>query len=470
MIDLSVSKLSPEVIQQILTTALSNGGHFAEIFTESKLTTLITLHEDKIKSVNQGIDKGVGIRVLFGEQTGYAYSESMELKDLLEAAKTAASISKLTGKLILPHAIGPSNSFSIELGDRPSEHALQEKIELLYRANESAKTESKKIFQATVGFMDEQKWVHVVNSDGLSNESKQDLYLMYVNTIATDRNNRESATEFFGGRRPFHDILTFTPEKVGKESAAQAVRKLKSKPAPAGNFPVIINHGWGGVMVHEAVGHGLEGDFNRKGTSIYSGKVGEKVASEKVTIVDDGTIINGRGTLAMDDEGHPTRRNVLIENGILKGYMQDSLNSTLMKTEKTGNGRRQSYKHIPMPRMTNTFIDAGTDDPTSMIKSVKKGVFAKSLGGGQVDIVNGNFVFQVNEGYMIENGKITHPIKGANLIGNGPDAMKKVVGVGNDLYIETATGMCGKDGQSVMVSVGQPTVLISDLTVGGTKI
>ena len=464
------NKLAPEQIETIIKSALNSGGDFAEVYYEYKLTTTITLQENKIKSINHGIEEGVGVRVLNGDQTGYAYSDSLEITDLIRAAETASLIAVQKGKLIQPVPVNSAKAKQISIKDRSIDRGLNEKVELVLRANDAAGNVSSKIYQSTCGYFEESKFVRVANSNGLFADSDQNLFLMYVNSIAVDNSLREIGTEFYGGRRSFNDLVNHSPERIAVAAAEQAIRKLKSKPAPAGNFPVVINQGWGGVLVHEAVGHGLEGDFNRKGTSIYSGKIGQKVASEKVTIVDDGTIENGRGTLGMDDEGNPAKRNILIENGILKNYMQDSLNSKLMNSELTGNGRRQSYKHIPMPRMTNTFIEKGNDDPESLFKDVKKGVYAKSLGGGQVDIVNGNFVFQVNEGYMIENGKITYPIKGANLVGNGPEAMKKVVGVGNDLHIETATGMCGKEGQSVMVSVGQPTILISEMTVGGTQI
>lgn len=464
------NKLNPDQINQIIKAALKRGGDFAEVYYEYRLTTSITLQENKIKSINRGIEEGVGIRILNGEQTGYAFSDSMNFNDVLKVAESSSLIAQSSNLTTSVLPLNQKPNKTVNLSDRSIDRELNEKVELVLRANDAARNVSSKIFQSTCGYFEESKFIQIANSDGLFTENNLELYLMYVNSIAVDNSIREIGTEYFGGRRNFADLVNYTPETVAVAAAEQAIRKLQSKPAPAGNFPVIINNGWGGVLVHEAVGHGLEGDFNRKKTSVYSGKIGEKVASEKVTIVDDGTIENGRGSVGIDDEGHPTKRNVLIENGILKGYIHDRLNSGLMNDLVTGNGRRESYKHIPMPRMTNTFIEAGNENPDDLIRDVKKGIFAKSLGGGQVDIVNGNFVFQVNEGYMIENGKLTYPIKGANLVGNGPEAMKKVIGVGNDLKIDTATGMCGKDGQSVMVSVGQPTILISELTVGGTQL
>lgn len=464
-------KLQPDQIDKIIKYALKNGGDFAEIYYEHRLTTGINLQENKIKSINRNIEEGVGVRIISGDQTGYAFSDSLVFEDILKAAESAALIAKSKKSLtthIEPVKVKPNHS--VNLLDRSLERGLNEKVEMVLRANDAAKQVSSKIFQSTVGFFEESKFIQIANSEGLLTDNQLDLFLMYVNSIAVENSVREMGTEYFGGRRSFSDLVNYSPETIAKSAAEQAIRKLQSKPAPAGNFPVVISNGWGGVLVHEAVGHGLEGDFNRKKTSVYSGKIGQQVASEKVTIVDDGTIAHGRGSVGVDDEGNPTKRNVLIENGILKGYMHDRLNSGLMDNFSTGNGRRESYKHFPMPRMTNTFIEKGHDDPDELIKDVKKGIFAKSLGGGQVDIVNGNFVFQVSEGYLIENGKLTYPIKGANLVGNGPEAMKKVIGVGHDLKIDTATGMCGKDGQSVMVSVGQPTILISDLTVGGTQI
>jgi TldD protein len=292
---------------------------------------------------------------------------------------------------------------------------------------------------------------------------------MSVSVLAIEGDIRDSGLEFLGGRYGFEYFESNKPEEAARKAARQAVTKLRAKAAPAGLYPVLLDAGWGGVLVHEGVGHGLEGDFNRKGTSIYSGQLGRTVCSELVTIIDDGTVPNARGSLAIDDEGSPMQKTALIREGVLVGFLYDRLNARLMKTTTTGNGRRESFRHVPLPRMRNTYIDAGKDDPGQLRASVSKGIYAKSLGGGQVDIVSGNFVFEINEGYLIENGVVTSPIRGANLIGNGPDAMKKVIGVGNDLEIEKRTGSCGKDGQYVPVGVGQPTILISEMTIGGTE-
>jgi TldD protein len=463
--------LEPSQIKKVIERALSKGGDFAEIYFEYRIELAINLSENKIKSLNYGISPGLGVRVISGSKTGYAYTDDFRFEKILEVADVASYVadSGIGNKAVnLEEKRKAGQNFKVEKPIYLLD--LDKKIEWLWRANDSARSYDGRIKQVDINYFESTRYFWIANSEGVYVESDDSLYRIFITSVAISDGLREMGVSYLGGRYGYDFLLENPPEKFGVDSAKQAVSKLYAKPAPAGNFPVLIKSGWGGVLVHEAVGHGLEGDFNRKGISVYSGKLGQKVCSELVTIIDDGTVPNSRGSVAIDDEGTPTQRTVLIENGILKNYMLDKLNAKLLNLESTGNGRRESYRHYPLPRMRNTFIDAGKDDPSDLIKSVKFGIYAKSLGGGQVDIVTGNFVFEINEGYLIENGEITHQIRGANLIGNGPEVMRKVIGVGNDLEIEKGTGTCGKDGQYVPVGVGQPTILVSEMTVGGTQV
>jgi TldD protein len=463
--------LEPSQIKKVIERALSKGGDFAEIYFEYRIELAINLSENKIKSLNYGISPGLGVRVISGSKTGYAYTDDFRFEKILEVADVASYVadSGIGNKAVnLEEKRKAGQNFKVEKPIYLLD--LDKKIEWLWRANDSARSYYGRIKQVDINYFESARYFWIANSEGVYVESDDSLFRIFITSVAISDGLREMGVSYLGGRYGYDFLLENPPEKFGVDSAKQAVSKLYAKPAPAGNFPVLIKSGWGGVLVHEAVGHGLEGDFNRKGISVYSGKLGQKVCSELVTIIDDGTVPNSRGSVAIDDEGTPTQRTVLIENGILKNYMLDKLNAKLLNLESTGNGRRESYRHYPLPRMRNTFIDAGKDDPSDLIKSVKFGIYAKSLGGGQVDIVTGNFVFEINEGYLIENGEITHQIRGANLIGNGPEVMRKVIGVGNDLEIEKGTGTCGKDGQYVPVGVGQPTILVSEMTVGGTQV
>jgi TldD protein len=463
--------LEPSQIKKVIERALSKGGDFAEIYFEYRIELAINLSENKIKSLNYGISPGLGVRVISGSKTGYAYTDDFRFEKILEVADVASYVadSGIGNKAVnLEEKRKAGQNFKVEKPIYLLD--LDKKIEWLWRANDSARGYDGRIKQVDINYFESARYFWIANSEGVYVESDDSLFRIFITSVAISDGLRELGVSYLGGRYGYDFLLENPPEKFGVDSAKQAVSKLYAKPAPAGNFPVLIKSGWGGVLVHEAVGHGLEGDFNRKGISVYSGKLGQKVCSELVTIIDDGTVPNSRGSVAIDDEGTPTQRTVLIENGILKNYMLDKLNAKLLNLESTGNGRRESYRHYPLPRMRNTFIDAGKDDPSDLIKSVKFGIYAKSLGGGQVDIVTGNFVFEINEGYLIENGEITHQIRGANLIGNGPEVMRKVIGVGNDLEIEKGTGTCGKDGQYVPVGVGQPTILVSEMTVGGTQV
>ncbi|MDW8109219.1 MAG: metallopeptidase TldD-related protein [Candidatus Kryptonium sp.] len=458
-------------IKKVLDRAIARGGEFAEIYFEYRVETTINFSEDKVKSLSYGISPGLGVRVISGSKTGYAYTNDFKFEKILEVAEVASYIANGEASFKIADLENKRSVKPNFSSDKPIYLLdIDQKVEWLKRANDSARSYDARIKQVDINYQESIRYFWVANSEGIFVESEDSLFRIFITSVAIDNGLREMGISYVGGRYGYDYLIEHSPEKAGIESASQAVSKLNAKPAPAGNFPVVIKSGWGGVLVHEAVGHGLEGDFNRKGISVYSGKIGQKVCSELVTIIDDGTVPNSRGSLAIDDEGTPMQKTVLIENGILKGYMLDKLNAKLMNLESTGNGRRESYRHYPLPRMRNTYIDAGKDDPNDLIKSVKFGIYAKSLGGGQVDIVSGNFVFEINEGYLIENGEITYQIRGANLIGNGPDIMKKVIGVGNDLEIEKRTGTCGKDGQYVPVGVGQPTILVSEITVGGTQV
>jgi len=453
----------------VLAKALVRGGDFAEVFYEHSTSTQVSLSERKVKSIAGGVREGVGIRVLHGERTGYAYTDDLSPARLLEAAEAAAYVAGESGSPTVA-------AFERKKVDQIHEAVLHcdqvdigKKVDLVVRGDDAARAHNGKVIEVSCGYGDQRRTIVVANSDGEWVEAEDELLRLSISVLAADSSRRDSGMSFRGGRYGFEYFDRHSPEEAAVEAARQAVMKLTATPAPAGGFPVLLDPGWGGVLVHEGVGHGLEGDFNRKGSSIYSGKLGSTVCSPLVTIIDDGTVPHGRGSLPVDDEGVPMQKTTLIEKGVLTGFLYDRLNARLMKTESTGNGRRESFRHVPLPRMRNTYIDAGKDSPEDLLSSISKGIYAKSLGGGQVDIVSGNFVFEINEGYLIEDGRVGAPLRGANLIGNGPEAMTKVSGVGNDLKIDTRTGSCGKDGQYVPVGVGQPTILISEMTIGGTE-
>jgi TldD protein len=455
--------------KKILGTALSRGASFAEIYYEHSVSNSLVFNERKVKSINRGVVEGVGIRVFHGEQTGYAFSDDLGFEKLQEAASVASfiaagrdgsSVADLQRRKATPLEV-------IEI--QASDVDVARKVDLLQRADDAARSFDRRVHDVSCNYADLRKQIMVINSEGVWVENDEQLLRMMISVTAIEDGLRDAGMEFLGGRYGFEYFDAHTPEDAAQKAVLQSLTKLHARPAPIGQYPVVVEAGWGGVLVHEGVGHGLEGDFNRKGTSVYAGRLGQKVCSPLVTIIDDGTVPHARGSLPIDDEGTPMQRTVLIENGVLVGFLYDKLNARLMNVDSTGNGRRESFRHVPLPRMRNTFIDGGSEESRQIIRSVKKGVYAKSLGGGQVDIVSGNFVFEINEGYMIENGELGHPIRGANLIGNGPDAMSKVVGVGTNLAIETRTGSCGKDGQYVPVGVGQPTILLSEMTIGGTE-
>ncbi len=457
-------------LENYLSEALSQGGDYADLYFEYIATSAIAIDESIVKSATQGVSLGVGVRVIWGERTGYAYSDDLDPDKIRKAARVAACI-----------ASGPAKTGSVGLHEgarrnlypvitAPTETGLHERVDLIKRADRAARAYDSRVFQVTANYSDNLRQVLVANSAGVLNFDRQPLARLSVSVLARQGDGApQSGFDGGGGRVELsHFCDVKTPEQFAREAARQAISQLDAVDAPAGEMTVVLGPGWPGVMLHEAVGHGLEADFNRKKTSAFSDRVGELVASPLCTVVDDGTIHNRRGSLNVDDEGNPTQRNVLIENGILRGYLQDQLSSRIMGAAATGSGRRESYEHIPMPRMTNTYMLAGEDDPQDIVRSVRRGVYAVNFGGGQVDITNGKFVFSASEAYLIEDGQITAPIKGATLIGNGPDVLTRVSMVGNDLKLDEGVGTCGKDGQAVPVGVGIPTIKIDRLTVGGT--
>jgi TldD protein len=469
--------ISERLMERCLGEALSAGGDYADLYFESVTSTSLGIDESLVKSASQGISVGCGIRVLSGERTGYAYTDDLSSDRLLRAARTAALIASGPAKELMSGFRQTSDSPSLyPVAGATSDAEIAAKLALIQRADKAARAYDSRITQVRAGFNDELRRILVAASDGTFASDTQPLARLNVFVIAKDGVNTARGSSGGGGRVTIdffedarsHDGTDKSPEHYAREAARTAILQLGAIEAPAGEMPVVLGPGWPGVLLHEAVGHGLEADFNRKKTSAFAGLIGQKVASEKVTVVDNGLMPGRRGSINMDDEGNPTQETVLIENGILKGFLSDKLNSRLMGMPNTGSGRRESYHHIPMPRMTNTYMLNGDDMPEDIIKSVKRGLYAVNFGGGQVDITNGKFVFSASEAYLIEDGKVTRPVKGATLIGNGPEALKYVSMVGNDLALDEGIGTCGKAGQSVPVGVGMPTVKLDRMTVGGT--
>jgi TldD protein len=462
--------LSDRLLEQCLSAALSAGGDYADLYFEYITAGSLSLDESLVKSATSGISAGCGVRVLSGERTGYAYTDDLSPERLLRAARTAALIASGPAKEPVQGFRAPASAAPLyPLAGSSASGEVAAKLLLLERADKTARAFDTRIVQVQASYADEQRRILVAASDGSFAHDTQPMARLNVSVIAKQGDNIARGSAGGGGRVLLDFFLSEkTPEHFALEAARQAILQLGAVPAPAGEMPVVLGHGWPGVLLHEAVGHGLEADFNRKKTSAFSGLVGQMVASPKVTVVDNGTMPNRRGSLHVDDEGSPTQHTVLIENGVLKGYMSDKLSARLMGIADTGNGRRESYQHIPMPRMTNTYMLAGEDDPQDIIRSVQRGLYAVNFGGGQVDITNGKFVFSASEAYLIEDGKITAPVKNATLIGNGPESLKYVSMVGNDLELDEGVGTCGKAGQSVPVGVGMPTIKLDRMTVGGT--
>jgi TldD protein len=461
-------------LESYLSEALSAGGDYADLYFEYLATSSIGIDEGIVKSAAEGVELGVGVRVLAGERTGYAYSDDLSPEKIRKAARVAARIAQGPSSIVRTGFEEARKHNLYPMLQAPHETGLAERVDLVRRADEAARAYDSRIFQVQAQYADSIREVLIASSDGRLSYDRQPMARIGVAALA-----REGPAD--GGGVPQHGYsggggrvtLDFflnekTPEHFAKEAARQAIVQLGAVDAPAGETTVVLGPGWPGILLHEAVGHGLEADFNRKGVSAFTGRVGQQVASPLCTVIDDGTIGSRRGSLNVDDEGMPTQRNVLIENGVLRGYLQDQLSARLMKSASTGSGRREGYQHIPMPRMTNTYMLAGESAPEDIIRSVSKGIYCATFGGGQVDITSGNFVFSATESYLIEDGKITRPVRGASLIGNGPEALKYVSMVGNDLKLDEGIGVCGKEGQSVPVGVGIPTVKIDRMTVGGT--
>lgn len=461
--------IDDSLIAQALGVALEQGGDFADLYFEYRRAASISMEDGRVRSVGGGIDLGVGVRVVNGTAVGYAYAESLEPEELLAAARTAARIAT-GGKDVAPVSItriaAPSRyAVAQNLVDVPG----ADRVALLRRADGAARKADSRIVRVDASVVSVHKEILVANSRGAVVHDIQPMTRMGVYVVANDGERTESGSSGGGGRFGIEYFSDVSPEDHGNEAARVALVNLDSRPAPAGSMPVVLAPGDSGILLHEAVGHGLEADFNRKRTSNYTDRIGESVASELVTVVDDPAIEGSRGSINVDDEGEIPQEHRLIEGGILRGYMHDHISATHFEEGGSGSGRRESFRDVPLPRMTNTLMVAGNDDPEEIIRSVKKGVYAKKFSGGQVNISNGDFVFSLTEGYLIEDGKITAPLKGVNLIGNGPEALATVSMVGHDFELSDGMWTCGKDGQSVPVGVGMPTVKLDELTVGGTE-
>jgi TldD protein len=458
-------------LDKVLAKALEVTADYADLYFEYRVNEVISLEEGMVKNASQSTANGVGVRVLVEAKTGYAFTDDITIENLEVAARTARYIARHR-ESSLPVPVGERGGRVHDLypvKGSPSDVSLESKIALLSEMDHLARSLDSRIKNVLVSLASEHKIVFLASSQGWVVGDIQPLARLNITCIAEQQGNRQVGSYGGGGRAGFNFFTEKKDyERYTREAVRQALLNLEAEDAPAGMMDVVLGAGWPGILLHEAIGHGLEADFNRKRVSAFTDRIGQKVASELCTVVDDGTIPFRRGSLNLDDEGTPTHRTVLIEKGILRGYLQDRLNAALMRMPLTGNGRRESYAHIPMPRMTNTFMLAGETPPEDIIRSVKKGLYAVAFGGGQVDITNGRFVFSASEAYLIEDGKVTRPVKGATLIGNGPDVLTRVSMVGTDLRLDEGVGTCGKDGQSVPVGVGLPTIKIDGLTVGGT--
>lgn len=449
---------------------LGPGIDFGDLYFQHARRESWSMEDGIVKDGAHSIEQGVGVRAIAGEKTGFAYSDEINAAALIEAAQSARAISRDGGAQPV-RALARSSGHDLYPALDPVDGLGNEaKMEVLRRLDAFLRAADPRVQQVMVSLSGGVDTVLVARSDGVLASDIRPLVRLNVQVLVEQGGRRESGYAGGGGRYSYEELFSGgRPEALAREALRQALVNLEAIDAPAGVMPVVLGPGWPGVLLHEAVGHGLEGDFNRKGTSVYAGRIGQRVAAPGVTIVDDGTLAGRRGSLNIDDEGTPTRCTTLIEDGVLVGYMQDTHNARLMGMAPTGNGRRESFAHLPMPRMTNTYMLAGAHDPQEMIRSVKRGLYAVNFGGGQVDITSGKYVFSATEAYLIEDGKVTAPVKGATLIGNGPETMQKVSMVGNDLALDEGVGICGKDGQSVPVGVGQPSLLIDGITVGGTR-
>jgi TldD protein len=465
---LAPAGLDEGALEGVFATIRAHHADDADLYFQHARSEGWTLEEGEVKSGSFSIDQGVGVRVVAGEKTAFAYSDDISLVALEEAAKVTRAIASAGGDGSAHRtAHRPSRALYAPI-DPVGGLGDAEKVALLENLERKARAIDPRVTQVIARLSGEYEVVLVASADGRMSADVRPLVHLSITAIVEQDGRREQGHSGGGGRFGYEWFTEERLAKMARETVQQALTNLDARPAPAGPMTVVLGPGWPGILLHEAIGHGLEGDFNRKGTSAFSGRVGERVASPGVTVIDDGTLADRRGSLSIDDEGEPTQRTVLIEDGILRGYLQDSLNARLMKTGRTGNGRRESYAHIPMPRMTNTVMLGGSADPKEIIASVERGLYAVNFGGGEVDITSGKFVFSASEAWWIENGKLLYPVKGATLIGNGPDALTHVSMIGNDMALDSGIGVCGKDGQSVPVGVGQPTIRIEGLTVGGT--
>lgn len=462
--------LSRRDIGNMLSQLMGRSIEYGDLYFQLRHQEFWSLEDGIVKDSNYHVEQGVGVRAVSGEKTGFAYSDDIVIPSLTEAVQSARAIAvHAEQKTVHIEAQNPVTRLYDSVNPLQT-LADAEKVKLLERIDAEARRQDPRVEQVIVSLVGAHDIILIAATDGTYTADVRPLVRFNVSVIVAQDGRREQASMGGGGRFGYGYFLEEQrAEHYAREAVRQALVNLEAIDAPAGVMPVVLGPGWPGVLLHEAVGHGLEGDFNRKGTSAFSGRIGEKVASNQCTVVDDGMLVERRGSLSVDDEGTPSQKTVLIENGILKNYMQDKMNARLMGMPPTGNGRRESYSHLPMPRMTNTYMLSGQYAPGEIIASVEKGLYAVNFGGGQVDITNGKFVFSASEAYLIENGKITRPVKGATLVGNGPDVMTRISMVGNDLQLDSGMGVCGKGGQSVPVGVGQPTLKIDQLTVGGTS-
>lgn len=467
---LAPGSLDDHHLQSALGSLMMPGVDAADLYFQQTRTESWFLEDGLIKNGSHNVDQGVGVRAISGDKTGFAYSDELAWPALSKATSAARSITAQgqDGSIRAWNRQAPPALYGAD--DPLASLPTSEKLQLLHRADAAARAADPRVTQVMATLAGSFEVMMVAAADGTLAADVRPMVRMNVSVIVEADGRREQGSSGGGGRRDYRYFLEADkPEAYAREAVRLALVRLDAAPAPAGTMPVVLGPGWPGVLLHEAVGHGLEGDFNRKGSSAFSGRIGEKVAADHVTVVDDGTLEQRRGSLSIDDEGLPSQCTTLIENGVLVGYMQDKLNARLMKTAPTGNGRRESFAHLPMPRMTNTYMRPGPHDPQEIIASVDRGLYAVNFSGGQVDITSGNYVFSASEAYLIEGGKVTRPVKGATLIGNGPASIQKISMVGNDLALDPGIGVCGKDGQSVPVGVGQPTLRIDGLTVGGTQ-
>ncbi len=462
--------LDLEALETGLGYAMGAGIDYADLYFQRTWQEGWVLEDGEVKEASYSIDGGVGVRSLAGEKTGFAYSNQITADALMDTGRTAAGIVR-SGQRLPGQLVRPVSAMSRYEGIDPlAGLSAEDKVAMLKQADKVARAADPSISQVSASLSGTYEVVLVRASDGTLAADIRPLVRFNVSVIAVKNGRRERGSAGGGGRYSMAKLRDDqVAEQYAKEAVRQALVNLDAVDAPAGQMPVVLASGWPGILLHEAVGHGLEGDFNRKGSSAFAGKMGQRVAAKGVTIVDDATLADCRGSMSVDDEGTPGQYTPLIEDGILTGYMQDKLNARLMGMAPTGNARRESFAHLPMPRMTNTVMLAGQDQPSDIIKSVKRGIYAVSFGGGQVDITSGKFVFSASEAYLIEDGKVTAPVKGATLIGNGPEAMQRVSMIGHDMALDTGIGVCGKEGQGVPVGVGQPTLKLDELTVGGTQ-